>query len=485
MDTSAARGAALCLLALATPACGNQPGPAANKEPPAPTASAAPITSAASTVTAAPAPALPTLALERFAPAGTHPNWVYGVEGAIMVVEDVRVGRVVGEGIEWLKKTIPRINPALGPNRIDSVHGRWPDSIGIMYSNENGRASQPTYLPLTGVGLQYSIAGGGGLAFVYGVVRVGESTILGGYSLGEGVELKTVRGTAVRKPQTPEQAGCKEGEMRKVDSYMPKPPALTPSVIGSTPAGTLVSVGMLCEKRGPAAEIWDKAGKSRIVDLSRWWKKMAYWPRLVAGNGDELWAYSDEWGRILHYRDGEFEALPDLPRPAQNLFVSAGGKVHASDGQTLHRYEGARWLPIAHLAVPQTERFFNVVMDEQDTIWVSNGGVNRLRPTPPGPSPVAAVSPDACPTPFVYLYAVSSDNGPKFTYPATRKALSTFPGIAEIGLVEFGSQLGVTVTSKAQGEALIAHLHETMKDEDPRFFCYAPKKGRKIELDAK
>jgi hypothetical protein len=365
------------------------------------------------------------------------------------------------------------------------VHGRWPDSIGIMYSNENGRASQPTYLPLTGVGLQYSIAGGGGLAFVYGVVRVGESTILGGYSLGEGVELKTVRGTAVRKPQTPEQAGCKEGEMRKVDSYMPKPPALTPSVIGSTPAGTLVSVGMLCEKRGPAAEIWDKAGKSRIVDLSRWWKKMAYWPRLVAGNGDELWAYSDEWGRILHYRDGELEALPDLPRPAQNLFVSAGGKVHASDGQTLHRYEGARWLPIAHLAVPQTERFFNVVMDEQDTIWVSNGGVNRLRPTPPGPSPVAAVSPDACPTPFVYLYAVSSDNGPKFTYPATRKALSTFPGIAEIGLVEFGSQLGVTVTSKAQGEALIAHLHETMKDEDPRFFCYAPKKGRKIELDAK
>jgi hypothetical protein len=30
----------------------------------------------------------------------------------------------------------------------------------------------------------------------------------------------------------------------------------------------------------------------------------------------------------------------------------------------------------------------------------------------------------------------------------------------------------VTVTSAAQGEALIAHLHETMKDEDPRLFCF-------------
>jgi hypothetical protein len=92
----------------------------------------------------------------------------------------------------------------------------------------------------------------------------------------------------------------------------------------------------------------------------------------------------------------------------------------------------------------------------------------------------------------VYLYEARGDNGPKFTFPATRKALATFPELAAIGLVEYGEKdarrLGVTVKSKAQAVAAIAHLKETMKEEHPRLFCCGIEKATKpriIELDAK
>jgi hypothetical protein len=90
----------------------------------------------------------------------------------------------------------------------------------------------------------------------------------------------------------------------------------------------------------------------------------------------------------------------------------------------------------------------------------------------------------------VYLYEISSKNDKKFTYPTTRKALSSFPEVGAISLVEFEDgyrgRLGITVTSKAQGEALIAHLKETMKEETPRLLCFEPPKdARKIDMNAK
>jgi hypothetical protein len=335
-------------------------------------------------------------------------------------------------------------------------------------------------MPLTGIGERYVVAQGGGLGYINGVARLGESTIAAGYTLSDGVTLKTVRGTVSRKPQTPEQAGCKEGEVWKPgEDFVAS--AISPSVIESTPEGTLVSLGRLCDKRGPAAEVWDKSGKSRIIDLSRFWKKMSSFPKLMKGSGDELWAFSSVWSHVLHYRNGEFEAVPDLERPMQNVFVSPRGQLHASDGQTIHRYDGSKWIPIAHFEAP--ERFINMVMDDKETIWVSNGAVQRLRPAP------SVAVPEGCATPFVYLYQGSSKNGDNFTYPATRKALSTFAEVSAIGLVEFEDEyerhLGITVSSKAQGEAVVAHLKETMKDEDPRLFCFEPKKKvRKIDMRA-
>jgi hypothetical protein len=73
------------------------------------------------------------------------------------------------------------------------------------------------------------------------VARLGDSFVLAATQYG-GAEIATVRGTAKRKLQTPEQAGCKEGEVQK--SYGPSErPAITPEVIESTPDGSLVSIG--------------------------------------------------------------------------------------------------------------------------------------------------------------------------------------------------------------------------------------------------
>jgi hypothetical protein len=317
---------------------------------------------------------------------------------------------------------------------------------------------------------------GSGLGQIFGVARLGETTLVASRTHG-GVEFTAVRGIVGRKPQTPEQAGCKEGEISTPGSL----PAVTPTGLESTPEGSLVSIGTLCEKRGVAAEVWDKNGKSRIIDLSRWWKKLPYKLTLLKGDGDELWAYSDRWAPVLHYQNGTFEAVPTLEWPIQDVFVSTRGVLHANDGTMLFRYEGGKWTPIGQLAKPQT--FSTIAMDEKGTIWV--GGGSRLRP-----GSDAVGTREACKTHFVHLYEVSWKNDNKFTYPATRKALSSFPEVADLGLVEFGERydrrLGLTVKSKAQGEAVMVHLKETMKDEAPMLACFEPgKDARKIDINAK
>jgi hypothetical protein len=75
-----------------------------------------------------------------------------------------------------------------------------------------------------------------------------------------------------------------------------------------------------------------------------------------------------------------------------------------------------------------------------------------------------------------------------YAFPTTAKALSTFPDAGSLALVDFKEsgvrRLGVPVTSKEQGEALLAHVHATMKDEAPKLLCYAPTGARKIPLRA-
>jgi len=214
------------------------------------------------------------------------------------------------------------------------------------------------------------------------------------------------------------------------------------------------------------------------VDLGRWWKKLNDGAKLLRGSGDELFAWNGPWMPVLRYHGGDFEALPFLDAPIRDIFTAPDGKLYASDGEVIFRLEEGKWTAVAML--PERRNSSDLAMDEQGTFW--DDYATRFREGPGVPIPAA------CDKPFVYMYASAYVNGyqKNFSYPTTQKALRSFPEVASIGLVEFGQDydrhLGVEVTSRAQGEALIAHVKATMKDEDPRLFCFDPPLPRKIEI---
>jgi hypothetical protein len=440
-----------------------------------PAPSAEPVAASASALSPPGPRTIPTLVTEKLA---SGASTLYAVEGGIAVTDGPRVGMVTGEQITWVG-AIPARSTAYAENLITSVAGRWPDLLAAVYISGQARDPMPTFFPLVGKGGSF-VVGPGGSARISGIARVGETVFLAVDAIPTGHQIVPVRGPKlVRHLITQAEAGCKEGEVR--DFGRPKEPALAAEALESSPAGTMLSLGRLCQGRGPAAEVWDKDGKTRIVDLHQWWKAIGFRPTILKGVGDELWAYSDEWAPVvLHYKDGEITALPELGWPIESIFVSPSGKLHAHAGRLIHRFEGGAWAPLAWL--PETPALRRFAVDDKDMLWGSGAGVYRLRPGPSVPAP------ETCPTPFVHLFRASRDNRKGFTYPTTRKALSTFPEASALGLVEFGPEyrrrLGVMVASRAQGEALIAHLRATMKDEDPHFFCFAPKDPRKIPLDA-
>ncbi len=460
---------ALLVLASSFVSCRPDPGPPPEKDPAAPRL----LPSASAEV---PAPKkTPTLAPEPFA--GTKDMTVdfYAIEGAFVVVDRMRVGRIVNEGVEWFG-TLPETNEWLGGSQINAVQGYWPDGVDVIYSSMNGRASQPSIFPLTGKGTQVTFAPGGGLGWVSGSGRLGKTTIVGGYDMAAGYRIVTVRGPGlVIKPIAADKAGCTEEEVQR-QYGVERAVAVAVRALAVTRKGTLVTLGALCDRENsPVAEVWDQPGKSRLVDLKPLVKDIGYFPQVLVGRGDDLWLASSP---VLHYSDGKFEALPAVDRPLRSLFVSPEGKLHGISGRTIHRFDDGKWSPVAHLPWPMW--FRTIAMDEQGVIWVSHGnGVARLR------EHTGADIEGECKTPFVYLYEVSWKNEPKYTYPTTRKALSTFPEVADITLMEYweGSRiLGIKVKSREQGEAVMAHVRANMKNEHPELICYAPKKPRVIEM---
>jgi hypothetical protein len=471
----------IALIFLVACSAGCKDPPPVKKDPP-PAAvpvvdSAAPPSPSAS---AAPADTIPSLVAEKFAPAGTDPSAVFPVEGGLAVTEKNRVGLVTGEAITWVGN-VPKETPGLGESIITSVVGRAPDLVAAVYTSSQGRAPQPTYQLLTGKKEAITAAPGGGWGNVRGPARVGETVFVATEDNASGTLITPIHGPRlVRHLITSAEAGCKPDELV---GFGPQP-ALVPAAFESTPAGSMISVGTLCSKRGEAAEVWDPDGKTRIVDLGQWWKRWSFRTWLLKGEGDELWAARDGWNDVvLRYKDGAFSPLPPLERRIVAAFVSPRGQLHVSDGKTVYRFDGAAWTPA--FALPAEAGGASVVMDEKDTLWASSGSrVYRLHPGP------AVAKPGECATPFVYLYAASYKNGKDYTYPTTRKALAGFPEASSLGFVEFGATydrgVGVTVKSRAQGKALIAHLATAMKDEDPRFYCHAPNQDvRQIPLDAK
>lgn len=471
--------AGFLVAAMALAGCKTKSAPSPDSTRPAPATGASDAPSASAPLQEA-KPA-PTMVLKPVAVDTKEPLSLYSVDGAILVAEPRRVGRLVGDGVEWVGK-IPEGGGALGRHYIYSVRGKWPDGVDVFYQNENGRGPEPTYYPMTGKGKMQIFGEGGFGAYIVGVTEVGESSLLISWDTMANVRVWTARGPALpHKLQTPRQAECKPDEVTTA-SWQPPPPAIVPSALASTRDGIVVTVGSLCEKRPPAAEVFDKAGISHIVDLSQWYPSQEYESTsILRGAGNELFVLHGRSNPILRFADGVFKPLPRLDSPWKNAVVSQQGYLYVNAGETILRYEDETWKPVVRLAWPI--RFGGMAVDG-GTIWVESASV--LSKLAEGP---AVTYRDGCPTPFVYLYDVSPLNDAKFTYPATQKALATFPGIESLSLEEFTEsgvkRLGVSVVSREQGDAIIAHIKANMKDEDPRLLCYAPSSARKIALKSK
>ncbi len=465
----------LCLFG----ACKTKEAPAPEKEPQAVTKTESPPTPSAVVSAKAPAKVVPTLIPERFAPGKDEPDGLFGVEGAIMVSSMNRVGRIVDdEKIEWVGE-VPKERPSFGLNMVRSIHGKWPDRIDVVYANNSGRAPEPTYVPLTGKGRDMIVGEGGSPGWIIDVLSTPDQTFVAKYSPFEGASIISVRGKRVgRRSQSPKQAGCKGDELEMYKNW-PEMPAIRPEAFSGTDSGILMTTGTLCDKRGPAVEVWDESGKSRIIDLSPWIKS-AISASLIKGKGEELWLHTGGKDPILRYQKGTFEPLPPVGEPVSHVFVSAKGKLHAHTKTTLYRFDEGKWTPVAHFNWEASYR--TLVLDENDKLWAGDyGAAYRFHE---GPSTVFS---DDCKTPFVYLYDVSPKNDDKFTFPSTRKAMASFAEASELHLVDFPAgdrrRLGMPVASKAQGEAVIAHVKANMKDENPKLLCYAPTKAaRTIEI---
>lgn len=467
----------LLSLSLVLAACSNK-NQTVEKDPLA--QSSAPLSQSAApsaSVASMEAPKKPTLPLLQPEPVAALSGWeLHPIEGALMAINGLDVGRIVDDKIDKVG-TIPDTNQWLGGSHINGVYGRWPDDVDVLYSSNNGRASQPTLFPLTGKGAAVMFGAGGGLGWYAGLARLGKTTIAGGYDMGESYHFGTVRGPGlVIKPIRAEKVGCTEEELSRQWANPDAAVAVAFRALASTEKGTLITVGNLCDReKEPVAEVWDQPGKSRIIDLKSMVKSIDYFPKLLPGKGDELWLNSSP---ILRYRDGKFEPLPKLDKYAHNLFVSPEGKLHAIAGRTIYRFDEDKWTPLALL--PSNMSFWSIAMDEKGVIWVAYRGISRLKEVPGG------ATEDECKTPFVYLYDVSWKNDAKYTYPTTRKALASFPAVSEISLVEYWEDkrsLGVIVKSREQGEQVVKHIQATMKDEAPELICYAPTRKRVIDME--
>lgn len=418
----------------------------------------------------------PVLGVE-LAPGDDTVDAVYPVDGAVLVAAGTRVGRVTEAGVEWLG-AIQAERPAFGPNAIDWVGGSYPDGVDVTYSNLNGRAPSPTYQPLTGKGDSSIFSPGGGMGWIAGVARIGETTLVSGYSNTDGYLIVHARGPKLeRKSQTQKEAGCPD-KPRGEYEFLPRPPAVPPYVFGATADGTLFALGTLCDDQGPAAEVWDpKTGKSKIHKLGEWMKDIGFLTKLLPDPGDVMWLAGDEGGPIVQYEAGTLKALEVPGEKVVDVFVSTDRVLHASDGTTIRRLEKGAWVDVARLAWFTK---LGSITAHEGTFWTTLGsGLAVLRPT----APVAYH--EECKTPFVYLYDVSPLSEPTYTFPTTRKALATFKDVDRLGLVDFlegNRRLGITVPSKEIGEAVIAHVRANMKDEDPKLLCYVPTKKRDIPI---
>jgi len=316
---------------------------------------------------------------------------------------------------------------------------------------------------------------GGGMAWIAGVARIGESVLVSGYDMYEGYKVAGVRGPAVTRLSIAWELKCKgKGERPHSGLSGEAPvPAVRPDTFVASRAGTLFSYGSYCTDDERAVEVWPKdGGQPRIIELAALTKRSN--GQLLVGKEDEVWLMGEP---ILAWKGDRFEPMPAPPRPATRAFVSTTGELHVADGSAIHRWDGTKFVEVARTVWPAD---FGDIAVDGDVFWVTLGGrLQRLEKTEP------VATGEACKTPFVFLYDVSYKSEPKYTFPATRKALATFDrldGVELVDIVAGNRRLGAVVPSWEVGVALAAHIEKNMKDEHPRVVCFKPDKPRSIPI---
>lgn len=500
--SASVKSLALGLGVLALGACGKKapPPPEPSKDPATTTAitsavAPAPSASAASTDRAKPdASSVPVLTYKPFEKANVR-HELFPIDNAVLVTDFARIGRLVPDSdkIDWIGK-LPEGHS--DSRYVTEAAGTWPDRVDIGWSFD-GRSPSPSYLPLTGNGNAFAIPAGGkmtdpegmstaGIDFggVIGIATIGPTTLLAYQSYEIGTAFRVVRGPNVkRKSSSLKEAGCTDGEVEKLPSGR-WPVGVVPQNIGATPKGTLLALGQLCGKRGLAVEVWDDKGKSTIVKLPDGHDGVS--SRIYGTKDDEAVLFGPGRQAPLRFANGAFEKLAAPPVELKMVFVSSGPerKLHGSDGETVYRLSESGWAPIARFdGFPGK---ITAIAGDGKSMWIVRD--ERVGRVTTDAAATSAAWREDCATPFVFLYDVAAKNETNYTFPTTRKALSSFAEATDLGLVETNAdgqrKLGVTVKSKAQGEALIEHLRMAMKDEKPELLCLAAK-GRVIAIQGK
>ncbi len=327
--------------------------------------------------------------LERFNVPGSHPRRVFAIEGALVVSDGAKVGRVKGRGVQWMG-TLPyprTVGVGVLDQAVHEVEGRYPDRVDVLYHYNFGRAFVGQYHALTGKGTHVGMGPDG--SHTVGLAHLGETTLLATYGDKgndnprlQGVTIVTVRGPDLDRHLTPFSARCKKNAEVEL-----RADAIQVAAFGGTPAGTVMAMGSLCDGEEEWAEIWDAAGRSRLVQIGQRPTPGNFrqaWP----GQGDELWAL-EGGGPLVHYRDGTIDKL-SLPGEVRAVAALPGKPFHAATSTAVFRLDGGTWTKLADLGHPI--QVATLAVADDGALWISTGdydafgaddnAVYRLVPAP-------------------------------------------------------------------------------------------------------
>ncbi|HSN97387.1 MAG TPA: hypothetical protein VLS89_03780 [Candidatus Nanopelagicales bacterium] len=308
-------------------------------------------------------------------------------------------------------------------------------------------------------------------------------------------------GSGVTPPrQSPprDPARCKES-----------PAELVPEALDALPAGEAFLLGKRCGGGAYAVERWPAGEGDSIIDDLPGAPADAKRAFFSAGSRDRAHAVLSTGAEVYAARwDGQsFRKLAlQAEGDVRAIWTAADGTLFAVLQQRSTTPRNAKGELLRITLDGQLSRSPTFTVNPLTRVWAADaqtahvGSHPYILSTRPGlvfsdadlpppeapPPPPSGLPPhtEGCPTPFVFLYDVSSVSPPGYAFPSTRKALSTFARVADISLVEFvhtsRRRLGVRVPSVEVGNEVMAHIVANMKDEHPELVCLDPQDSVRV-----